>query len=387
MLLSFHNLLSDNQERSNDAASPVYIFTYSACSSTGTTVYTTNVPACEHNFALTNTVEATCTTDEVNTYTCSVCELSYSETVENSALGHSFSDEEEPEIVKEPTCTAEGSQKRTCLTCGKKITVAIPALGHDFVGNLCTRCGEIDPIAPIEKTFTLVTSADQLGEGEYILIAKAYIKPAAEPDEPEEGEEGETPEETEAPEEPISFNADYYALKNEVGKHIHNMKAYAADALIGESIPSALTISEEAIQWYGTFEEGALSLRGYNGWDLIAAENNLDFLLPVQGSAPTAWTPAFDEEDGTFQLTYLDEGDNTRILGLRSDLKPDEEGDPHIKCNNRSSPSRTINSSYRFYLYFKAKDCTHSYVTTTTRSGYREISAFSHQWKSTNSFT
>lgn len=357
---------------SNDAASPVYIFTYSAGSSTGSTVYTTNVPACEHDFALTDTVEATCTTDEVNTYTCSVCELSYSEAVEGSATGHSFSDEEEPEIVKEPTCTIDGSEKRTCLNCNKKITVAIPALGHDFVGNLCTRCGEIDPIDPVTKTFNLITSAEQLGEGEYILIAKAYIKPAAEPEEPEEGEE---PIETEAPEEPISFNADYYALKNEVGKPIHNMKAYAADELIGESIPATLTVSEEAIQWYGTLEEGALSLRGYNGWDLIADENNLDFTLPVQGSAPTAWTPTFDEEDSTFQLTYLDESNNTRILGIRSDLKPDEEGDPHIKCNNKSSLGKTINSSYRFYLYYKAEDCEHSSVTkvtaaTCTTTGY-----------------
>ncbi len=354
---------------SNDAASPVYIFTYSAGSSTGTTVYTTEVPACEHSFALTNTVEATCTADEINTYTCAVCELSYTETVEGSALGHSFSEEEEPEIVKEPTCTEEGSQKRTCLNCGKKISVAIPALGHDFVGNLCTRCGEIDPIAPVTKTFTLVTSADQLGEGEYILIAKAYIKPAAEP------EEGEEPAETEAPEDPVSFNASYYAIKNQVGKPIHNMKAYNADALIGESIPATLTVDEEAIQWYGTYEDGALALRGYNGWDLIAKENDLDFTLPVAGSAPTAWTPTFDEEDGTFQLTYLDEGDNTRILGIRSDLKPDEEGDPHIKCNNKSSLGKTVNSSYRFYLYYKAEDCEHSSVTkvtaaTCTTTGY-----------------
>lgn len=316
--------------------------------------YTTNVPACDHSNTLTNTVEATCTTDTVNTYTCSICGLVTTETVSNSALGHSFSDEEEPEITKEPTCTIDGSQKQTCLNCNKKITVAIPALGHDFVGNLCTRCGEIDPIDPVTKTFTLVTSAEQLGEGEYILIAKAYIKPAAEP---EEGEE---------PEEPVSFNADYYALKNEVGKPIHNMKAYDADGLIGESIPATLTIDEETIQWYGTIENDTLSLRGYNGWDLIADENNLDFTLPVQGSAPTAWTTTFDEEDGTFQLTYLDEGDNTRILGIRSDLKPDEEGDPHIKCNNRSALGKTINSSYRFYLYYKAEDCEHSYVTKTT---------------------
>lgn len=327
----------------------------------GVQTYTTEVPACTHNYEQSGTVAATCTTDTVNSYTCSLCGLSYSETVEGSALGHSLVGDPTP--VKAPTCTEAGTQKRLCENCNKQITEEVPALGHTFENNLCTVCGEIQPIAPVTKTFNLVTSAAQLGEGEYILIAKTYIKPAAEPDEPEEGEEV---EETEAPEEPISFNADYYALKNEVGKPIHNMKAYDADGLIGESIPATLTIDEETIQWYGTIENDTLSLRGYNGWDLIADENNLDFTLPVQGSAPTAWTPTFDEEDGTFQLTYLDEGDNTRILGIRSDLKPDEEGDPHIKCNNRSTLGKSVNSSYRFYLYYKAEDCEHSYVTKTT---------------------
>ena len=311
--------------------------------------YTTNVPACEHIYELTASIDATCTADAVNTYTCSVCGLSYSETDANTALGHSFSDEEEPTVVKAPTCTEAGSQKRTCLNCGKQITEAVPATGHSFENNLCTACGEIQPIDPITKTFSLVTSADQLGEGEYILI----VKPA-DPPEPKEGEEL------------VAFNAEYYALKNEVGKPVHNMKAYNADALIGESIPATLTVNEEAIQWYGAVEDGALSLRGYNGWDLLADENNLDFTLPIAGSAPTAWTPTFDEADGTFLLTYLDSGENTRILGIRSDLKPDGEGDPHIKCNNITSLGKSINSSYRFFLYYKAEDCVHSSVTKVT---------------------
>lgn len=54
-----------------------------------------------------------------------------------SAHTHSWS---EWEIISEPTCTESGFKTRTCA-CGQEDSEEIPALGHSFVGDTCTRCG------------------------------------------------------------------------------------------------------------------------------------------------------------------------------------------------------------------------------------------------------
>ena len=45
------------------------------------------------------------------------------------------------EIIKEPTCTQNGSKKYFCK-CGQTKIESIEALGHDFVDNVCTRCNK-----------------------------------------------------------------------------------------------------------------------------------------------------------------------------------------------------------------------------------------------------
>lgn len=44
--------------------------------------------------------------------------------------------------VKEATCTKDGSKERTCEECGHTETKKISALGHDYVGGVCTECGD-----------------------------------------------------------------------------------------------------------------------------------------------------------------------------------------------------------------------------------------------------
>ena len=44
------------------------------------------------------------------------------------------------ETVTEPTCTTDGLKKRVCSVCEDEETEIIPALGHDFVDDECTRC-------------------------------------------------------------------------------------------------------------------------------------------------------------------------------------------------------------------------------------------------------
>ena len=52
---------------------------------------------------------------------------------------------EEYEVIKEPTCTMPGSAKVKYVGAEDYVFVPIPALGHDFVEGVCTRCGAEDP--------------------------------------------------------------------------------------------------------------------------------------------------------------------------------------------------------------------------------------------------
>ena len=69
------------------------------------------------------TTEATCTTDGVKTYTCSVCKRTKTETIK--ATGHKMG---EWKTVTAATTQKEGKQERTCTACDYKETKSIPKL-------------------------------------------------------------------------------------------------------------------------------------------------------------------------------------------------------------------------------------------------------------------
>ncbi|MBR5514572.1 MAG: InlB B-repeat-containing protein [Clostridia bacterium] len=121
--------------------------------------------SCEHNYVAAVTTQATCTTDGVRTYTCSLCGESYTETIaktghsyseyfsdgnatcledgtmsascdngcgsisvepeEGSAKGHSFG---EWYTVVEPQVGSEGQSRRDCANCDAYETETIPEL-------------------------------------------------------------------------------------------------------------------------------------------------------------------------------------------------------------------------------------------------------------------
>ena len=61
---------------------------------------------------------------------------------ENSCSHPSYSGE----VTTAPTCTEAGVKTYTCTDCGKdSYTEEIAALGHNYVNNVCSSCGEIDP--------------------------------------------------------------------------------------------------------------------------------------------------------------------------------------------------------------------------------------------------
>ena len=51
----------------------------------------------------------------------------------------------EGQITKVATCTEKGEKTYTCTVCGETKTEDIPALGHNYVDGVCTRCGEKEP--------------------------------------------------------------------------------------------------------------------------------------------------------------------------------------------------------------------------------------------------
>ena len=78
---------------------------------------------CEHTYTDNVTIEATCNQDGVKTFTCSVCDSSYTETI--GATGHKW---------KNATCTSP----KTCSSCN--LTEGT-VLGHTTSDGICTRCG------------------------------------------------------------------------------------------------------------------------------------------------------------------------------------------------------------------------------------------------------
>ncbi len=147
----------------------------------------------EHSYVMT-IVEPTCTTGGYTLHKCSVCGGEYKDDL-TALLGHSMVSvgEKAPTCTeaghtagvqcsrcgtvdsgmteiealghnhgawtqtKAPTCTAKGSEVRTCTRCNEAQTRAVDSLGHDYKNGSCTRCGEKDPnyiAAPVIKITT-----------------------------------------------------------------------------------------------------------------------------------------------------------------------------------------------------------------------------------------
>ncbi len=70
-----------------------------------------------------------------------------------------------PEAITEAACEAGGELRYTCEYCGDSYTVIVPA-GHDYVGGVCTRCGN-DITVPL----ALNTEADvSASDGEWCYL-------------------------------------------------------------------------------------------------------------------------------------------------------------------------------------------------------------------------
>lgn len=93
-------------------------------------------------------VPAGCTTEGTEIRTCDTC--GYEQTQAIPATGHTYG---EWTVTTEPTCTEEGVESRTCENCGNTETRAVDELGHNFSADWssdaaghrheCTRCDAV----------------------------------------------------------------------------------------------------------------------------------------------------------------------------------------------------------------------------------------------------
>lgn len=107
----------------------------------------TTIPMAAHTkISANNKVAATCTTSgKESDVICSVCKKIIFTGKAILALGHSY---DSGRIIKDATCTTDGTKKYTCTRCNATKTETIPALGHkysdDYITDLkptCTKKG------------------------------------------------------------------------------------------------------------------------------------------------------------------------------------------------------------------------------------------------------
>lgn len=105
-----------------------------------------------HDYEVSETVEATCTTDGYTVYTCKHCGDTYTETIE--VAGHT-------EVIDQavaPTCTETGlTEGKHCSVCGEILVAqqTVKATGHIYHGNRCIVCGKVLVVNPSPSTGTI----------------------------------------------------------------------------------------------------------------------------------------------------------------------------------------------------------------------------------------
>ena len=85
-----------------------------------------------------HTYDSTWSNDETNHWHAANC----GHDLTKDSAAHTFGEVSE---TKTATCTAAGAGTQTCTVCGYVNAAVIPALGHNVVDNVCTRCGKFVP--------------------------------------------------------------------------------------------------------------------------------------------------------------------------------------------------------------------------------------------------
>ena len=98
------------------------------CTICGESYNKTTTPVIGHTYKVTEKVAATCTTEGYDTYTCALCGDSYNKTT-TPAIGHTYKVTE----TAAATCTAAGYDTYTCALCGDSYNkITTPVTDHQY---------------------------------------------------------------------------------------------------------------------------------------------------------------------------------------------------------------------------------------------------------------
>ena len=90
---------------------------------------------CEHQYQEAITTEAGCAAVGVKTFTCTLCQDSYTEQI--AAIGHNFGG---ASITKKATCIEEGEKTHTCTRCGiTEVVETLPMSNHKYSSKTTPR--------------------------------------------------------------------------------------------------------------------------------------------------------------------------------------------------------------------------------------------------------
>ena len=127
---------------------------------------------CEHSYSSAVTKAATCESDGVMTYTCSLCTDSYTEVIK--ALGH----DEIKHDAKAPTCTEIGWDAYvSCSRCNYTTYAEKPALTHDEITHnakapTCTKIGWDAYVTCSRCDYTTYTPIEETGHSHNAVVTK-----------------------------------------------------------------------------------------------------------------------------------------------------------------------------------------------------------------------
>lgn len=131
--------------------------------------YTVNFFEIEHHYEGRETKAATCTSEGVTTYTCSVCGDSYTKSIAKTA--HTYSSEWTTD--KNATCISEGSKSHHCIYCGdKKDITSTPKTDHTYSSKVTKAASCSDPgtetltctVCSASKTQSIPATGHSFGE-------------------------------------------------------------------------------------------------------------------------------------------------------------------------------------------------------------------------------
>ncbi len=113
---------------------------------------------CIHEYDSQITQAASCTQEGVKTFTCSLCEHSYTAPVPMTE--HTYA----PDTVeKEATCSEEGVQKYICADCGAAKNEPIDKLPHTFGESILTKEPNCSEEGEISATCTICNTTEVVG--------------------------------------------------------------------------------------------------------------------------------------------------------------------------------------------------------------------------------